>query len=64
MLNAVAILSEKHDCRDICCGLASVLNDDFDSIEKILDTKSRLFSLVYGSEGSEDDSYRQVDEFQ
>jgi hypothetical protein len=64
MLNAVAILSEKHDCRDICCALASVLNDDFDSIEKILDTKSRLFSLVYGSEGSEDDSYRQVDEFQ
>ena len=67
MLNVIDLLSEKHDCRSLCCALDSVMNDDFDSIKVIQDTKSRLFSLVYSPEARARDgteSYRQVDEFQ
>ncbi len=67
MLNALDLLSKRQrNCRNICRALVTVMNDEFDSIEKILDMKSRLFSLVYEHEavaGDDVNSYRQVDEF-
>ena len=63
MLNALDLLSKKQrNCHNICRALVSIMNDEFESIEKILDTKRRLFSLVYGTDAGDVDSYRQVDE--
>lgn len=61
MLNALEQLDKKK-CRSICRALVSITNDEFDSIEIILDMKRRLFSLVYGQKAeAEDESCREVD---
>ncbi len=57
MLNALEQLDKKK-CRSICRALVSITNDEFDSIEIILDMKRRLFSLVYGHKAEAGKSMR------
>jgi hypothetical protein len=54
ILNTLELFDKPND-QEFIRSLLSVMNDEFDSLEIILATKSRLYSLVYGRDSSDID---------